>query len=262
MKTLMKNVLPLAIVTATFVFLAAPALADWDPGDGHKMHFPQMPDPFGWDVNFTEPKVLADDWLCTMTGPVEDIHFWFSARGDQLPPDMIDNIHVSIHDDDRSGPFSKPGNLLWEADYPAGSFVTRDWGTGQQGFYDPNTGEAYPDDHFQIYQANITDITDPFIQEEGNIYWLDLSVTSLVPFPGLEYGWKTSLDHFEDAAVWSDFGGAGADWQPLHDPFTGEALDLAFVITGREIPEPGTVMMFFSAGLMGLVAFARRRKRA
>ena len=30
--------------------LAGPALADWDPADGHKMHFPQLPDEDGWDV--------------------------------------------------------------------------------------------------------------------------------------------------------------------------------------------------------------------
>ncbi len=30
--------------------LALPALADWDPSDGHKMHYPQLPDPVGWDV--------------------------------------------------------------------------------------------------------------------------------------------------------------------------------------------------------------------
>ena len=30
--------------------LAGPALADWEPADGHKMHFPQLPDEDGWDV--------------------------------------------------------------------------------------------------------------------------------------------------------------------------------------------------------------------
>ena len=61
-------------------FLVAPVLADWDPGDGHKMHFPQLPDEEGWDVNATFPKVLADDWTCSGTGWVEDIHFWGSWR--------------------------------------------------------------------------------------------------------------------------------------------------------------------------------------
>jgi hypothetical protein len=51
------------------------AIADWEPSDGHKMHFPQMPDPVGWDVNFHD-FYLADDWRCSETGPVTDIHFW------------------------------------------------------------------------------------------------------------------------------------------------------------------------------------------
>ena len=59
------------------------AIADWDPDDGHKMHFPQEPDPNGWDVNFHD-WMLGDDWKCSETGPVTDIHFWISWRGDEV----------------------------------------------------------------------------------------------------------------------------------------------------------------------------------
>ena len=65
-------------VLGTLMFLAAPTVADWKPEDGHKMHFPQLPDEDGWDVNATWPKVLADDWTCSETGWVKDIHFWGS----------------------------------------------------------------------------------------------------------------------------------------------------------------------------------------
>lgn len=45
------------------------------------------------------------------------------------------------------------------------------------------------------------------------------------------WGWKTSLDHWNDNAVW----GVGEDpeqieWQELIDPLTSESLDLAFMI--------------------------------
>ena len=64
MRTERKTVL--AIVTiCTVVLVSGIARADWFEGDDHKMHFPQLPDPFGWDVMGMEPMVLADDWLCT-----------------------------------------------------------------------------------------------------------------------------------------------------------------------------------------------------
>ncbi|KAA0217476.1 MAG: hypothetical protein DYG94_00300 [Leptolyngbya sp. PLA3] len=233
-------------VVACAVIAAGGAIAfgDWDPGDPFKMHFPQLPDPNGWDVNMTFPKVLADDWLCIDSGWVSDIHFWFSYQHDVFVP--IEGIHVSIHADDRSGPFSRPGDLLWQHDFLPSEFTVREWGTGNQGWYDPNTGEAVPGDHFTTWQANIERILDPFWQEQGTIYWLDLSVFT---GPNGRVGWKTSLDHFEDDAVWSDF---GTGWQELFDPFTGVSLDLAFVIT----PSPGALALL---GIAGAVTTRRRR---
>ena len=46
------------------------------------MHFPQLPDPNGWDVSLMQPRIIADDWLCTGTGPVSDIHGWISVQED------------------------------------------------------------------------------------------------------------------------------------------------------------------------------------
>ncbi len=255
---IMKRAWTLLMIVGTILLLNSAATADWNPGDGHKMHFPQLPDPDGWDVNFMEPKVLADDWGCTETGPVRNIHFWFSSMLDM--PFVLEQIHVSIHDDDRSDPAipSRPGDLLWERDFFPGEFVYRPDGTGDQGWLDPNTGFFQPSDHFQTWQANITDIPDPFIQQVGTIYWLDLSVvafgTGELGFA--ELGWKTSLQHWEDDAVWSDFGGASG-WQELLDPITGESLDMAFVIA----PEPGTIIMLAGVGLMGLAAFVRCRSK-
>jgi len=43
----------LFLVCALTLVVGAPvALGHWDPCDPHKMHFPQMPDPCGWDVAF------------------------------------------------------------------------------------------------------------------------------------------------------------------------------------------------------------------
>jgi hypothetical protein len=75
------------IVAVAFVLLvtAGHAVADWDPGDGTTMHWPQLPDPNGWDINFESPEALADDWQSAESGPVSGIHFWLSSRDDISP---------------------------------------------------------------------------------------------------------------------------------------------------------------------------------
>lgn len=236
-------------------FAVAPAAhADWNPGDPHKMHWPQLPDPQGWDVNMTWPKVLADDWRCTQTGPVTDIHFWFSWMQDRQAP--IEWIDISIHADIPATPtqHSMPGELLWARRVFPGTpgFSIRPYGTGEQGWFDPKTGFWHRPDHLLYFQANIVNIPDPFIQQFGTIYWLDLSI-KLPDGINERIGWKTSRDHFNDDAVWQHRGEPPPwPWNELRDPLTQESLDLAFVIT----PAPGTVALL---GLASIIAARRRR---
>ncbi len=85
----------------------------WVPADGHKMHFPQLPDPSGWDVYGVAPMVLGDDWQCSQTGPVEDIHFWGSWLDDNVG--AITSFDVSIRADVPAGittPYSHPGIIV------------------------------------------------------------------------------------------------------------------------------------------------------
>lgn len=224
---------------ALVLLSGATALADWNVGDPHKMHFPQLPDPNGWDVNMgVQPLALADDWMCSQSGWVNDIHFWFSYRGDLVAP--LHGIQVTIFSDDRTGPFSKPGDPLWSRQFLPHEFTTREWDVGNQGWYDPWDQFFLPGDHTLTWQANIDHILDPFWQEEGTIYWLGLSV---ITDPFAQVGWKTSLDHFEDDAVWFD---PTMGWHELFDPFTGVSMDLAFVIT----PSPGALALLTIAGVM------------
>lgn len=239
-------------IVSTLMLLAVAAQADWDIGDPYKMHYPQLPDPQGWDVLFNRPQVLADDWRCTESGEVSDVHFWFSSQQDR--EFEIYNVHLSIHEDIPAGtgglPYSTPGQLLWDWSFSPEEFTVRGWGSGDQGWYDPRAGEYSEFDHQKIFQLNIEDIekfVDPFIQKEGTIYWLDVTVAADVPL-----GWKTSRDHWNDDAVWTDLP-TGEQWRELRDPITGDSLDLAFVI----VPEPSAIAMIVITGA-GFI-FVRRR---
>lgn len=270
----------LLLGAAIAVIAGGASKADWNPGDPYKMHYPQLPDltTSGLDVNATFKgttpfvKVLADDFKCSSTGPINDIHIWGSWLNDQVYNGA--QFKLSIHSDIAAGPnlgYSYPGNELWSAIFQPTQYVARPYASGvPEHFYDPNTNQILGNDT-QIWQYNFTNIANPFVQQQGVIYWLDVQV--LVPDTSpYAFGWKTTnpqvTQHFLDDAVYGDtqvfagpaipqFPGTGGllPWKDLHYPlgvpFETSSMDLAFVIT----PEP--------AGLVGLASLAvllRRRK--
>lgn len=226
------------------------ATADWRLGDSHKMHYPQMPDPTGWDVDVVTDYVW-DDFKCAQTGPITDIHFWISYQQDvQIP---ISEIWTEIWTDVPAGedpnpdvPWSHPGNMLWRGTFDPSQFIIAPPDQGDQGWVAPNTTEpiwAFSD-HDLYYQVNIPFIDRPFLQEVGSIYWLGIHIIPAgTPQTGI--GWKTSVDHFNDDAVYY-FGG----WKELTDPQSGESIDMAFVIT----PEPATLAVM----AIGMLVMRRR----
>jgi len=247
------------VVVAALACGSAPAWADWNVGEPYKMHFPQLPDPNGWDINITgTSNLVADDWQCTQTGPVSDIHFWYSVQGDDANT-SINSLTATIYSDipvsGTTVPFSRPGSLLWSGTFGEGAFTSRFFGSGTQGFASPQSGTSgwVRPDHEAFYQTNITNIANPFVQTVDTIYWLGLSVevtgTSLI-------GWKTSLDTFLDDSTFKDTNGL---WNELVSPplFGGQSLHQAFVI----VPEPSTVAIVSVVGLVGAGVFVRRHQR-
>jgi hypothetical protein len=201
----------------------APVLADWAPGDGHKMHWPQLPDPVGWDVNATWPVILAEDFRCTETGPIKDLHFWGSWRhGDE---GVIRGFYVSIHEDiadpDGDGPlYSKPGTTIFDEYISAYLIADPIIEPGSQGWYDPITGEVVIDDHVQYYGYNIFLPEELWVdQVEGNIYWVNISADVEDP-ENTHWGWKsttTDLNYQDDAVVAC---GGNLNWVDLYHPST------------------------------------------
>ncbi len=216
----------------------------WTPGDGHKMHFPQLPDVIGWDVNATMPVELADDWVCSESGWVEDIHFWGSWMNDhesELTAFVL-SIYSDVPADPPGIPYSHPGELLW-SDTNETFIVTPPIDPPEpEGWYDPIQGLFLPDDHVHYYQYNIyLDTADWFLQDSGTVYWL--AIHAFVSQPdSTQWGWKSSIEHWNDDAVSRPLG--SPEWFEIHEPPEfQQSLDLSFVITGGEECdcEPGNV---------------------
>jgi hypothetical protein len=256
-----------------------PAWADWDPlnpvdVEAVKMHFPQQPNPTGWDIEIlTSQHECADDWVCDETGPVTDVHFWISWAQDDVSFTQIEQVIVAIYDNDTSGPYPKPGTPLWARTFGQAEFTMVAYGSGLQGFSDPQQPTWVPNDHNLYQQINIKGITEPFVQQQGTTYWLAIFVNWSTTWDPV--GWKTADTslypvpytgaHYGGVAVYRDLSGV---WQQLIDPFAqGEAalLDFAFVITSSpDIPTLGEWSMIVLVVLLVVtgVVLARRRRLA
>jgi len=147
------------LLIATSVTLIPTTVADWDPEDGHKMHWPQLPDPDGYDVYATDGLdqfpwvVLADDWQCPETGWIKDIHFWGSWWNDIIGE--IDHFVIGIADNnhaDQQIPWSRPGKTLVE--WEIYDWEQRGPFNGNQGWYWPPIDWTHPN-HNLYWQYNV-----------------------------------------------------------------------------------------------------------
>jgi hypothetical protein len=281
-----------------------PAVADWNTGDPAK--WVQMPDlsSFGMDV-LNAPssgytfKFQADDFVCTQSGPITDIHVWGSYWNDQNWSEfegVVPTFSLAIYDNIPAGPtqlYSKPGNLLWSWN---GVATERLYATGPEDFYDPNLNQIVGSDT-QVWQYNFNiPAAKRFSQEQGKVYWLGITRSPDINGDGIfdatdytywdyfytsglhnAYGWKTSQEHWNDDAVFTDVPidlwytqGTGQyvpepspTWQDMHYPaghaFAGQSIDLAFVING--VPEPGSLVMLGGLGIVFFIGYLRRKAR-
>lgn len=301
---MIRHTMRFAFVVAFAGLAAQTTLADWDPmnpSDLAAAKWIQMPDlsPTGMDVLATvQPispvpsawKTLADDFLCTQSGPITDLHIWGSWLNDVLPtnsaglPDASQiEFKVSFWSDQPAGgpiaPYSHPDQLIWSGLFLPGQFkVNPNVLSAPEQFFDPNQGAIIGTDS-QVYQYNFPNLVDAagnsFVQTAGTIYWLEIQANVLtIPGTTATFGWKTrdpdqshfGGGHFNDDAVFADtngFNGANLSfWRelvyPSGHPLAGQSIDLSFVLT---VPEPSTVMMA-GLGLVALVGIGYRRRFA
>ncbi len=192
-----------------------------------------------WLTNTDPATLLADDFICTRTGPVTDIHIWGSWLNDQV--DYSPTFWVGIWSDvPRSNNIpSHPGELLWWQQFSPGQYRA---GIEQQGlfelFLNPHAPPRILGQDRQIWKYDFFPQT-PFRQlgspQLPKVYWLSVVARTA---PGHVFGWKTTPDHYNDFAVYSPTlltpGGAypppTLPWQVITDP-QGRQRELAFALT-------------------------------
>ncbi|GEM_PF-1540269 len=202
----------------------------------------QLPDisPTGIDIKVDDGLILADDWLCTETSWLTDVHFWASWLNDE--DWEIGNIHLSVHEDIPAGvvaPYSMPGTEVWSydtIDFDAAVVATVD--EPGEFWWDPRMTDPSGFDQMVWQYDIIIPGSKAFLQTGSSgtkVYWLDIAVEK-EGAPAYMLGWKTrdiNDGHFNDDAVWSEDG--GISWNeltyPYWHPYEGQSIDMAFELT-------------------------------
>jgi hypothetical protein len=228
------------IIFWLLIFSVAPARADWPNTNATK--FVQQPDitTNGMDIFFENyPTILADDFICTNTGPITDIHLWLSSL--QNAPASNAHFELSIWEDvpanPAAGTLSHPGKRLWREVLFPGDYTVRVLQTNlMETFWnlDPAVPQFMGPDH-TLFQYNFYP-KQPYIQTgttvNPKVYWLGVSMQNDDPFQG----WKTSTNHLgPDFAVLGHYDASGTNvtgWKTLFDPrFANVGLDFSFALT-------------------------------
>ncbi|MFC1781048.1 GEVED domain-containing protein [Planctomycetota bacterium] len=211
---------------------------NWKYVQEHKIHWSQLPD-FGnpgLDVDMAEVS-LADDFQCMADGPVSDIHIWTSFANDNLPQNGPESLLfvLSIYEDipAQGDVWSRPGKLLWREDFASGEYSARTILNRSSGWYDPLKEVFLPNNHRQAFQYNFVIDNDPFIQSEGEIYWLGVQQFTLYE-DDYKIGWKTTTKKFG----WNDNSVYVLAGNPVSFPisypksheYENESVNLAFTI--------------------------------
>jgi len=200
------------------------------------------------------PQLLADDFKCITTEPITGIHIYGSWLGDRLPMDDTGlqnaaqvQFTLSFHEDipPSQSPtgYSMPGDTKWLRTFLSGEFAVEPMTAPPESYYMPCIDQFWQGDHQMVYKYSFNiDPASAFLQKGSRdnpvIYWLDVQAQPLdvMQDPEVRFGWKTSIEHNIDDAVWviatEPYNGP---WEellyPRQHPFYPESMDLAFELT-------------------------------
>jgi hypothetical protein len=185
-------------------------------------------------------RTLATDFECRLSGLITKVVLYGSWKDNVVG--TINLIHLSIHDDIPAAVsptnYSMPGRLRWEMNFTV--FEESIFTVGEtEWWWDPYMDIVKPLSENTTWEYTI-DIPDSHaFHQEGTpdvpvIYWLDVYVKA----EGGEFGWKTTIDHRIDDAVYhvkDDPYWFELRYPPPH-PRVNESIDLACGIIGKELP--------------------------
>ena len=177
----------------------------------------QLPDEGLTALHATNNVTVADDWLCN-GGAVTDIHWW-GVYENNWKGTGLNQFHLSFHYDSDCIPVD-PEFLGF--DVPL--FTIQEMNTGMVNV----EGDT-------IYYYEFF-LPEPFYQEEGQRYWLD--ITAFTDDPDVQWKWQMSNRWFETILCPAVDNGSGL-WQPIFwpNPDPGMHCDMAFIITSDYTPQ-------------------------
>jgi hypothetical protein len=192
---------------------------------------------------------LADDFVCTNTGPITDIHIWGAWLNDIV--DFNTTFWLAIYDDVpavTNGPVlvpSRPGtNVVWQQYFGPGQYAQSQVNVGIGNFYNPEPPAIMGNDS-KVYYYCFNPSNPP--TQTGTLtaaktYWLAVYAMPSQSTSFL-FGWKSAQVQQYDVCTrtpWPGIAPITTDWRPNYDP-SNRGLDLAFKIntaTNNQPPPP------------------------
>jgi hypothetical protein len=186
------------------------------------------------------PWWLADDFVCTNSGPITDIHLWGSWQYDSpLSNSITFQLYVFDNVPTNSGNlFSHPGtNVLWHQTFTPNNYAERVWTTNAvESFLDPGQPQILgPDTVVWYYCFYPTNLYQCGSNTAPITYWL-AAFAELPRCVTNVFGWKTTTSVQHDISVHAPWGGYNMappnTWQPNYQ-YTNQngPFDLAFKLT-------------------------------